>query len=122
MGQLLTGRKILVVEDQFMAALEMKDMIQERGGTVVGPVARLEQALRLARSEELDAGLLDYALDHTTSEPIADELISQAVPVIFITGYAAGSLPDRFVSTPRLDKPVSRQALERALRSVLPGL
>lgn len=122
MAQLLAGRRILIVEDQFIAALEMKDLVQERGGTVIGPTARLDQALKLVRSERLDAGILDFALNSGTSETLADELIGQEVPVIFVTGYAAASLPDRFGSTPRLDKPVTRLALERALRSVLPDL
>lgn len=120
MPQLLAGLRILIVEDEFLAALELQDMVQERGGTVVGPVARLDQALELARTETLDAGLLDAALDGSTSYPLADKLMKLTVPVIFVTGYASDALPDRFASTPRLGKPVSREALERAFRLVFP--
>ena len=122
MAQLLSGLTILVVEDEFLAALEMKDMIEDRGGSVAGPVGRLEGALALARSEPLDAGVLDVALNGVTSFPVADALIDRAVPVIFATGYAAETFPDRFASTPKLTKPVSRKTLERAFRAVLPDL
>ena len=122
MAQLLAGLTILVVEDEFLPALAMRDMIEERGGSVAGPAGRLDRALALVESEGLDAGVLDVALDGVTSYPVADALIAKAVPVIFVTGYAVETFPDRFASTPKLSKPVSRKALERALRAAVPGL
>src|SRR5690606_6401548 len=114
--------RILIVEDEFLAALEMQGMIEQRGGSVAGPVGRLEQAMNIVGSETLDAGVLDVALDSLTSYPIADELARQGVPVIFVTGYAGGMLPDRLAAAPKLSKPVTRKALETALRAVLPAL
>ena len=46
----LDGLTIMVVEDDFLAALDLKRLIEERAGNVAGPVGRLEQAQRLARS------------------------------------------------------------------------
>ena len=105
MVQMLSGKRILVAEDEYLPALELQEMIENWGGTVIGPVSRLEQALSLVRSEELDGAILDVMLNRDTSFPVADELIAKGIPVIFVTGYDASLLPERFGSLPRLSKP-----------------
>jgi DNA-binding LytR/AlgR family response regulator len=103
----LEGLTIMVLEDDFLAALELKRLVEERAGTVAGPVGRLEQAEKLARDVRLDGAILDVQLDGTVSLPLADALIAQGVPVILVTGYDITALPDRFANTPRLPKPFS---------------
>jgi two-component SAPR family response regulator len=103
----LEGLTIMVVEDDFLAALELKRLVEERAGTVAGPVGRLEQAEELARDVRLDGAILDVQLDGTVSLPLADALIARGVPVILVTGYDITALPDRFANTPRLPKPFS---------------
>jgi AmiR/NasT family two-component response regulator len=53
------GRRVLVVEDEFLAALTTVDFLESIGCEVVGPAARLSPALELAQSEALDAAVLD---------------------------------------------------------------
>ena len=118
MPELLDGRRILVLEDEYLVALDMKQMIEDWGGTVVGPVGRLAQAFALAESEELDGALLDVCLKGDLSFAVADELIAKGVPVIFVTGYDTPMLPERFATTPRLAKPFSEIAGERMMRKV----
>ena len=103
----LEGLTIMVVEDDFLAALELKRLVEERAGTVAGPVGRLEQAEERARDVRLDGAILDVQLDGTVSLPLADALIARGVPVILVTGYDITTLPDRFANTPRLPKPFS---------------
>lgn len=103
----LDGRRILILEDDFLAALDMSQMVEGWGGTVIGPVSRLDQALALARAQELDGAILDVRLDGCFSFPAADELMARRVPVVFVTGYEMEMLPERFAGTPRLAKPLS---------------
>jgi CheY-like chemotaxis protein len=118
MSRLLEGRHILVVEDEFLTVLEMSDLIEERGGTVVGPVGRLDQALAIVRSERLDGAILDVNLDGEMSLPAADELIAAGVPVVLVTGYSAAMLPERFAGVPKAVKPVTSRAAERIFQEV----
>lgn len=118
MSTLLNGRRILVLEDQYPLALDMKDMVEAHGATVVGPVGRVEQALELVRSERIDGAILDVRLHDHDSLPVADELVTRGIPVIFATGYVTDQLPERFANTPRIAKPFSRIGLERTLRKV----
>ena len=119
MTKLLDGLRVLVVEDDCLAASEMRDVVEELGGVALGPVARLEQALRLVQSDPPDAAILDVRLDGDDSLPVADALVALGTPVIFATGYDADSLPERFAETPRVAKPFSRVSIERTLRKAL---
>lgn len=118
MARLLEDRRILVVEDEFLAALDMAEAVERHGGRVVGPVGRLGQAMELARSEALDAAILDVRLDGETSFPLADLLAERGVPMLFATGYDHAHLPERFDAARRIAKPVSDAALEGALRAL----
>ena len=67
MAELLDRRRILIVEDDWMVAQDMSDMVEELGGAVVGPAGELAQGLALAESEELAAAILDVNLNGTPS-------------------------------------------------------
>lgn len=116
MGQLLKGHRILVVEDNFVMALDLSLMVEDLGGAVVGPVGRLDEGMALAQSSALDGAILDVNLDGARTFPLADVLLAADVPVIFATGYDMKMLPDRFAQTPKLAKPFNVRSVERAIR------
>ena len=119
MSALLDGLRVLVVEDEFFIALELEAMIRDLGGTVAGPVARLEAARTVVRQEKINCAILDVKLDGDTSLPLADDLIASGCPVILVSGYDSGHLPSRFTDTPKLGKPISADALARTLERIL---
>jgi ActR/RegA family two-component response regulator len=114
----LDGLTIMVVEDDFLAALELKRLVEERSGTVAGPVGRLEQAQKLAKEAELDGAILDVKLNGSVSLPLVDDLIARGVPVILVTGYDIATLPPRFADTPRLPKPFSEVNFDETVSQV----
>jgi CheY-like chemotaxis protein len=118
MVELLDGRRILVVEDELVMALDLSDMVEKLGGAVVGPVGRLAQGVALAESEELAGAILDINLGGEKSFALADRLSARNVPIIFATGYDVTMLPERFADVPRLAKPFSALAVERAFRKI----
>ena len=77
-------------------------------------------ALALARAEErLDGAILDVNLNGEEVFPLADELISRGVPVIFSTGYdGASALPAPYRDRPRLEKPFAAEGLKRLSAAV----
>jgi DNA-binding response OmpR family regulator len=118
----LSGLRILVVEDDFLIAMDIKEAIERVGGQVVGPIGRLEQAQDLARREEFDAAILDVKLDGEVTFPLAEELLMRGVPIALATGYDLASLPEKFQGVPHLRKPfrdaeVRRLALMHFRRS-----
>jgi DNA-binding response OmpR family regulator len=111
--------RILVVEDEAMIAMLVEDMVLDFGSEVVGPAAKMEEALRLASHALLDAAILDVNVGGAVVFPVADVLRSRGVPIIFATGYGSSKLPTRFQNDPALAKPFSYEALAGALRTVL---
>ena len=59
MQKSLEGRRILVVEDEFLIAMEVEDILRALGAEVVGPFGRLEPALGAVQNEVLDGAVLD---------------------------------------------------------------
>jgi CheY-like chemotaxis protein len=116
----LVGRRILLVEDMSLAALELDKLLRCAGIETVGPAARLEQALVLAERERLDGAVLDINLDGKMVFPVAEVLRRRGVPFVFLTGYGDGAaLPRKFRSERRLIKPVRTEELKVALADAL---
>lgn len=116
----LSGRRILVAEDNLFAAMELEQTLADLGCRVVGPAAKAELALALARSEPLDGAVLDVDLRGTPAFSVAAALEQRGIPVIFATAHPSGSFPERFARHPRLSKPYFARDLARALEANLP--
>src|SRR5262245_32932475 len=113
----LKGLRVLVVEDESMVSMLMEDMLHELGCTVVGVVARFDEALqRATNGPTFDVALLDVNLNGKQTFPIAEVLAARGVRFIFATGYGEGILPRSLQGGPILQKPFELAALEMALR------
>jgi DNA-binding LytR/AlgR family response regulator len=108
----LAGRRVLVVEDEYLLAAEVVKDIRALGAEVIGPVATVDDALDLlAETERLDAALLDLNLCGEMAFPIADALMERGVPFVFATGYDRFAIPPRYAAVRRFEKPVDIRAL-----------
>jgi CheY-like chemotaxis protein len=106
------GLQVLVVEDMWLVAEDLRDTLLDWGCRVVGPAARVDDALELVGAEELNGALLDVNLGDERCFPIAEALKTKSVPFVFLTGYDMSSaFPPEFESVPRLPKPVDAQRL-----------
>ena len=115
----LSGRRVLVVEDETMVAWLLEDMLADFGCAVVGPAAGVNQALAMLDAEAFDAAVLDVNLKGQKSYPVADALAARGVPFVFSTGYNKDSLPKRYQSFPMLQKPFDRLKLGDTLAKLL---
>jgi CheY-like chemotaxis protein len=114
----LRGQRILIVEDEFLIAFELVHRVEDHGGSAVGPVGRVEQALQIATAQRLDGALLDINLGGQAAYAVADALIKRKIPVILVTGYSGDQLPERFRGIPKLPKPFPNGLGERIMREV----
>lgn len=112
----LRGRRILVVEDEYMLAMDLERELQDAGAQVLGPVPSVAAALQLVESTEaLDGALLDVNLGGEEIYPVAEELLARGVPVVLTTGYDHRAIPERFADVPRCEKPVDVRHVARTL-------
>src|SRR5689334_4361000 len=102
----LAGVKALVVEDEFVIALELDVALRGLGCVVIGVAASCDEALALLERARPDIGLLDVKLAAGDSGPAAAALRSAGVPFVVVTGYPAEAITDPLLrAAPRLTKP-----------------
>jgi two-component SAPR family response regulator len=114
----LKGKRILVVEDEALIAVMVEDMLSEMGGEVVGPAGTIEEALALARTEMLDAAVLDVNVRGQRIDPVAEVLMERGVPVLFATGYGEVRLASGTQATV-IDKPYTQDKLARGVAAAM---
>ena len=117
MTEALQGVKVLVVEDEYLVATLMEDMLESAGCVVAGPIPRLAQALDAASSEACDVAVLDINLAGERVYPVAEILAQRNVPFVFVTGY--GVLPGEYANRPRLCKPFKMADLLNTLSDIV---
>jgi CheY-like chemotaxis protein len=115
----LAGLRVLVAEDEALIALDVARTLRRAGCEVVGPVQQVQEALRRVRHETLDVAVLDLNLAGEMAFPVADALAARRVPFVFLTGYDATILPERFRDRPLSGKPYSARPLLKALATAL---
>ena len=116
----INGLRILVVEDEALAALQLEDMLTDLGCTVIGPAARVRQALDLLERQAIDAAVLDLNVAGELVYPVADRLTDRGIPFLFVTGYRASALTEAYRTRPLLQKPFHLPQLRQAILDTLP--
>jgi CheY-like chemotaxis protein len=119
-GEALRGRRVLVIEDEMLVAMEFESLLQRQGCAVVGPASTVDRALALLDHDQPDAALLDLNLNGESASAVAVALRTRGVPFVLVTGYGeAQSSEPELQGAPRVDKPVNHQELVRALARVM---
>lgn len=116
----LNGISVLLLEDEFLIALDTEQILKELGAASVEIVATLEDAESCAAARRFDVALLDVNINGQMSFDLAQRLRERGIPVVFATGY---DLPNR--GRPQTDvgicvgKPFTTERLYEALRAAL---
>ena len=121
-GAELEGLCVLVVEDEFLLAMELEALLEQRGWRVLGPVATVDRALAMLDQHRPAIAVLDVNLKGRRATPLAAALQDRGVPFVLVTGYSDMQLNEpELKGRPRLEKPLNRQkllrTLERAVRA-----
>lgn len=116
----LSGRRVLVVEDEYFIADDIARALDRLGAEVVGPVPDRDEALALLHSgERIDLAVLDINLHGEAVHPVADALQDRGVPFVFATGYDAAAVPAAYQDVPRWEKPFDPRDLAKALPGIV---
>jgi DNA-binding LytR/AlgR family response regulator len=113
----LKGRRLLVVEDEYLIAADLTASLESVGVEVIGPAASVEEALLLLEKNRgrLDGAVLDINLGSERVYPVADVLTARGVPFVFTTGYDAVAVPTAYARTLRCEKPIDKTQLVECL-------
>ena len=125
---LLTGRRCLVLDDEFLIALDIQQILELAGAKHVASVATASETIALLRREpKFDLAVLDLKLggSEDNSLGVASELARMGTPFVFLTGMHVDNVHVRkFPQAPVAEKPYDALALldavQRALKDATP--
>lgn len=113
----ISGRRILLVEDEPLVAMMMAQMIGNFGAAVIGPFGTVGEAIA-AGLEGIDAAVLDINVGGHPVYPLAERLEKSGTPMVFLTGYDAKSVDGRFEGSNVLTKPIDEAELANCLAGI----
>jgi CheY-like chemotaxis protein len=113
--------RVLIVEDEYLVARDLEELLVSMGHVVVGPVDRIDEALELAHTSDFDFAVLDINLAGTYSFPVADVLRRRGVPFVFVSGYGSAGLVDGYRNETALCKPYEKGEVANAIAQAAPA-
>jgi len=99
----MKGRNVLVVEDCYLMAATLQDMLVEAGAEVFLAPSVAASLAAMAR-HSIDIACLDINLGDETSFPLADELAARGIPFVFVSAYQPNFVPAAHRHRPFVDK------------------
>lgn len=114
----LSGRTVLILEDEVIVAFALEDMLLDLGASVL-LASTIEQGFACAEDEEIALAVLDVNVNGVKSYAFAEHMRQRGVPIIFATGYGEAEHPPRFTGAPTLTKPYTRLQLDHAVKSLV---
>jgi PAS domain S-box-containing protein len=113
------GKRVLLVEDEPLVSMMLADMLAAFGHKVDGPYNRFSDAMLAARSNNLQAGILDVNLGGEKTYAVADILANRKIPFAFVTGYGPDTIVSEFSHAPVLQKPIEAAKLHALLQQIV---
>jgi ActR/RegA family two-component response regulator len=107
----LANKRVLVVEDDYLVAMDIARALERAGAEVIGPVPAVDAALGALKQTVPDGAILDINLGGEMAFPVADALLALGVPFVFATGYDAQVIPLRFTHVKRCEKPMTSEQI-----------
>ena len=124
--KLLRGKRYLVLDDEFLIALDIQQILELAGATYVASVATASEAIALVRREpKFDLAVLDVKLSGPEEKGlgVAALLAEKGTPFVFLTGMRVDNVHAmQFPQAPVIEKPYDASALLEAVRRALTSI
>jgi CheY-like chemotaxis protein len=116
----LTGRCVLIVEDEYFLADDIARACRALGAKIEGPFGDVEEALVILNGlRTVDGAVLDVNLRSASIFPVARALRSRGIPFVFMTGYDRSAIDPEFEDSPLWEKPLDVAAMTKGLSELM---
>lgn len=116
----LAGKRVLVVEDDFLILKELESILIDAGAKIAGLCRGVDEALSVINENNLEAAVLDVRLEHGTVLPVARTLAKRGIPFIFYTGQVeTDPIRREWPESTIIMKPASPRIIVQAVAGVL---
>jgi len=114
----LIGKRILVVDDEAVVAVDYRYQLLEVGAMLAGFVPSNQAAVRFLEGHPVDAAIVDHRLADGSSEPVLAWLAAHHIPFVVVSGWVE-ELGGADYSMPILEKPTLPADLWKALSEIV---
>src|SRR5262245_44345287 len=111
--------QVLVVEDDALLAVDLREVLEQAGYDVVGPFRDADLAFDALKATSVDCAVLDINLDGKLVYPLADALAAASIPFVWATGYDEEVLPQRYRGHIFLTKPFASEDVVNAIQDLM---
>ncbi|MDX2297666.1 MULTISPECIES: ANTAR domain-containing response regulator [Streptomyces] len=88
--------RVVIAEDEALIRLDLKEMLEEEGYTVVGEAGDGEAAIELAREHRPDLVILDVKMPKLDGISAAEKIAGESIaPVLMLTAFSQRDLVER---------------------------
>jgi response regulator RpfG family c-di-GMP phosphodiesterase len=115
------GRRILVVEDEFLIAQMVGDMLADLDCTCIGPIMTLEAGIVAAASVQCDAAIINLVIQGQKAYAVVEELAARNIPFCFASGVSPDSVHEKWRQHRFIRKPFLIEEVRTFLDEVLGG-
>jgi DNA-binding response OmpR family regulator len=112
----LAGKRVMIVEDEPLAAVEHAAALAEAGGKIVATCMTEKAALRFVHEDTIDVAVVDFVLADGTSSHLQTVLRRKHIPFVVVSAYPRALVraePGQEV----LQKPVASDLLRDRVRA-----
>lgn len=111
-------KTVLVVEDEFLIAMDLMFLLEFHGWRVLGPAQSVKEALSLLRGDLPAVALLDVTLKDGAVTPVAEELRRRNVPFVVASAYPRPELVggEILAGAPNVGNPQRKAACSKRWR------
>ena len=113
------AKKVLLVEDEAIIAMDLDMSLSDLGRDVIGPASTANHAFSLIDADTPDIAILDFNIRGGTSEQIAISLLEKSVPVVFLSGDSTTTQIECLKDCRVVPKPVLMKYLHSLLTDIL---
>ena len=115
----LNGVTVLILEDDFYLATDMRDVLSRCGAALLGPYGDAQEALSALAGELPHCALLDINLGAGPSLELPARLVDLGIPFAFVTGYDQSVIPDCHAHVARIEKPLEPERTPQIVAELL---
>lgn len=113
---------MLIVDDEYMIAIELRQAVENLGHEALGPVPSTDQALAIIGRDPPAVALLDETLEDGSVVPVAQELARRNIPFAVVSGHERSPSGDPLLQNAlRLPKPTGMERVREALEALKRG-
>jgi CheY-like chemotaxis protein len=121
MTRWLSGKSVLIVEDEFVIGLMLVKEIARAGGNAIGPATSVADALKEIESQIVDLVILDAKLADGSGADLSASLEERRIPFVVVSGYDKADLPRALRSAPFVSKPIALPVLMEVIQGLHAG-